>query len=118
MLARILLFSFLSLNLSSAFACGVYELSGVVRFNSSEYRIIVNEGTTSEIIFVAPPTEAVKLFPFQNAPVKAAVLVLEPLHGTRARISEIRSVELRVPDPLHPALDTRYSLKSKMDCKK
>lgn len=118
MLVRILLFSFLLLNSSPAFACGVYELNGIVRFDHSEYRIIVNEGTMSESIFAALPTEAVKLFPFQNAPVKAEVFVLEPFHGTRARISEIRSVELRVPDPLHPALDTRYSLKLKMDCNK
>jgi hypothetical protein len=120
MLVKILLSSAVGLIFfpAAVFACGVYELNGIVRADKSGYRIVTAEGTKSETTFAVSASEAPKLFPYENAPVKASVVISKEIDGTRARIAEVDHVQVRVPDPLSGALDSNYKLKEKRDCAK
>jgi hypothetical protein len=103
---------------SSSFACGVYELNGVVRDDKSGYRIVTAEGSQSQTVFKVPAIEAPKLFPYENATVKVSVVLEKEIDGTRAQIARIEQVALRVPDPMKGSLDSNFKLKEKRACAK
>ncbi len=113
---KVLFFSLLILSASGSLACGVYEVNGVVRSSAEGYGIVVNEGTKSEVHLSVPVLEAVKMFSFKNQPVKCVVQILKPIDGTHASIDQLVSIDLRVPDPLHPALNTYVRLNRKLKC--
>ncbi|MCM2278852.1 MAG: hypothetical protein NDJ89_12325 [Oligoflexia bacterium] len=116
-LAAISCFSFLlCLASRGAFACGIYELTGWVRAQGEELRIVTAEATASETRFTPVARAQHRLLPYRDAFVRAEVLLRQPLDGTRASVAEVRSIELAVPDPLHAAQNTGYALKKKRPC--
>lgn len=98
--------------------CGEYWTAGIVRSTKLGYFIVVNEKTQSEYNFKAPILEEPKLAPYVDRPMKAKVVLSQKLNGTRGDIEKVIQATNRVPNPLHPILDTGFRLIKKMECKK
>lgn len=119
MLVKTLSYSLLFLFSSAqTYACGTYEINGVVRQRNGHVVMITAEATKSEAIFEIPFEEQLKVIPYAGRPSKAKVQMSEAMDGTNGKITTIESINFRAPDPLAPAQDTYYKLLKKMDCKK
>lgn len=97
------------LNASSAWACGLYEVTGVVRKSGEDIRIVVAEGSNSQTVFAATGIiERNRLLTFANLYVKATVSLTRPINGTEAVFDRIESIAPVVPDPLNSAKNELY----------
>ena len=95
----------------TAAICKIYTIAGVVRLDEGGMQIITNERTLSVQTYKIPIQEEPRLARFVNSPVVASLLV----RGTDLQVEQVRSVELRVPDPLranqsHPPQVTKCPL--------
>ena len=100
-----------------AFACGIYQVNGMVRGDKSGNKVVVAEKSKSETTLTTNHREEFKLLPYLNLPVTLSVLILKPFDGTQAEVEKIQSIELRAADP-HKINDSKMSLTQEMKCEK
>jgi hypothetical protein len=96
--------------------CGRYAIDGVIRKNPPVgLALLVNEKSKSEMKFTITPNELSKTVLYIDKSVSLDATILK-LNGTLGEISSIENLKLRMPDPLHPDLDSGFVLSKKMEC--
>ena len=98
------------------FACGTYDVQGVVRRIDKDLKIVVNEHTKSEVILNSEEILEVRLLPYLNKAMMAKIEIKTTTKGSPNKISNIYSIGYRVPNPLLAADDTFIKLIKKSEC--
>jgi hypothetical protein len=96
--------------------CGNYQVSGVVRSKKDGPVIVINEKTQSEITITLPIQNEAKVAPYINKAI-AATISFERKPSRTEVVGIIKSIEVRIPNPLDPK-DTGIKFLSKVECKK
>lgn len=123
---------------ASEFKCGEYEFTGVIKKHEGKNALKLYEGTMSEITLTLAPDleEAVSIY--ENKSVWLKGHLWAPVKDTRGHVESLLSAEEihkltgpdqpytarflradikeRVPDPLHPDLDSGMSLVKETSC--
>lgn len=116
--------------------CGEYEFQGTLRKVGSEYRLVMFEGSMSEVQFTLSPdlNEVAGIYPDTAVTIKGKLLA--PIKNQRGSIETLKTaqelkdlqaktyserlsrddVRERVPDPLHPEVDSSLKLMKKLAC--
>ena len=98
--------------------CGAYQVAGVIRKDSLDILdLVVNEKTKSEYRFKPAPGELPKFAGYLDQAIKLQVEVTL-LNGNKGEVANPKNIHHRVPDPLHPSLDTGFILVKKRSCRK
>jgi hypothetical protein len=74
--------------------CQKYQILGVIRESHPYFKIIVAEGSKSEVTFLVPIRLEPKVLGYLNAPVLAEVEIAQPLNGTQVMIERIQKIKL------------------------
>lgn len=98
--------------------CGEYFAAGTVHSTKAGYFLVINEKTRSEYTFKSPIPEEPKFAPYVDKPLLARITINKKIDGTRGDLEKVLKVEHRIPNPLHPILDTGFRLIKRMECKK
>ncbi len=118
MLAKILCFSLLLFLPVPVFACGIYEINGVVRRGEHHYLIVMAEKTKSQMVLETRSSGELSILPYENFPIHAIVSIEQKFDGTLGKIAKVIEIRKRVPDPIHPTADTYLKLKKAEKCEK
>ena len=98
--------------------CGLYKMAGVIRKDPTDILdLVVNEKSNSEYRFKPAAGELPKFAGFIDRPITLQVEVTS-LNGSRGDVSAPKNITDRVPDPLHPSVDTGFILMKKRKCGK
>ncbi len=81
----------------SAQACGLYELRGWVRVSGSDFFLVLNEKSKSEIRLKVPFRKDMKLYGFRNRFVEVQAKLLQPMNGTEGEVAELLEAKLARP---------------------
>ncbi len=78
-------------------SCGLYELRGWVRVPNTDYFLVLNEKSQSEIRLKIPFRKDMKLFGFIDRFVEVQAKLLQPMDGTEGELSEVLEAKLARP---------------------
>ena len=101
-----------------ALDCGLYIGQGQIKEKNYSLYFNANEKSKSELNLVPYIKLETRLAPFLNRPVSLKFTVKQKFEGTDGNISDIESIELRVPNPSMGANDNYVKLVSKIECAK
>jgi hypothetical protein len=101
-----------------AFDCGEYRIAGTVHEEEDNLIILIHEGTQSELKFQTTTKLQPQLIPYDNRPIEAIIKITKKMDGTHGEIDSIGKIELRIPNPLAPEKDTKFSLLKNKECEK
>lgn len=137
-LTALLLFSGLSVQAAEKFKCGEYNIHGVVKKSADHFVLKLYEGSMSEVILSLPQDleEAIQIY--EDRAVTLQAKMMAPVKNMRGQVQSLLSgeevkkllssdqpysarffredIQERVPDPLHPELDSGMVLIKEIPC--
>lgn len=121
-----------------SFKCGEYDISGVVKKSDGKFVLKLYEGTMSEITLSLPVDLEQAVQVYENKSVLLRAKMMAPVKDTQGTVQSLLSdeevkkllgpdspysarflrddIKERVPDPLHPDLDSGMKLTKETPC--
>ncbi|MNJ90993.1 hypothetical protein D3C87_86360 [compost metagenome] len=117
--------------------CGEYEVQGTIRKSEKDFVVKLYEGSISEVVFTLAPdlNELASIYPDTAITLRAKLL--KPVEGFRGHLDSLKTaaqikemtegkayserfarddMKERVPDPLHPEMDSSFKLIKELPC--